>query len=172
MNTTPINGTELAMELYRAVRQSSKDIEQANREAAHEAAEEELEQGLARAEELHQQADRMRTGAIISGAMTAAAGGVQAAAAFDALDQKWGKAAGGVPNLANAVDGFFDAAAKHHEADAEGHSARARAAGHRVDEHTSAAAAARDLARSAQGLARSIADAEHESMRAVLSQRA
>lgn len=172
MNTTAINGAQLAMELYRAMRETSRDIEQAHQQAAHDAAEEELEQGLARAEELHDEADSLRAGAIISGTMTAAAGAVKTGVAFKELDEKWDKATSGVPSLAEAVDGLFKATAKHHEADAEAHAAQARAAGHRVDEHLSAAGAARDLVRSAQGLARSIADTEHESMRSVLSQRA
>jgi hypothetical protein len=172
MNTTPINGAQLAMEIYKAVRESSQDIEAASREASHDAAEEELEHGLARAEEMHQQADAIRTGALVSGAITAVGGATTAIVAFDGLDEAWGKAAETLPSLGAAAGKYFEAAAQHHAADAEAHAARARAAGHRVDENATQAGTARDLSRSAQGLARSMGDTTHESMRAALSQRA
>ena len=138
-----VNSTLLADDIMTMVRELSQDLEQESTQTARDGAKEELRLGLAQADEMHQQASTMRTGALVAGAMTAGSGltmtGFAVGGAFSSspsaiktADRGYDLAKSSI-ELPRHVEVAYQGAAKHNEAEGTKDGALAKAVGHDID---------------------------------------
>lgn len=188
MSAMAISGGGLSAQLMHAMDEMSREVRAEQRDRAEQEANQALHEGLAEASELHEKADVERTGAIVGGAITAASGAAQFAAASDtrvpwaganegeratvaaANDRLKGLAgaastAGSLGKISQDIAGTY---AGHHEANAREHSARAQAASRKADAAQSEAQEAKQTSDKARDLYAQILSAEHAGTMAVL----
>ncbi len=166
----------LPLEVMQMMDEVSRDQRKLHRDAAHREADMALEYGLEEADQIREQAEDLRNGAIWGGAMTAASGMMTAGAGVAGRETLLGKdLLDGSSNLSKQgeyVNQGFQAAAKFDEGDAREASARSQAAGRRAEAEQAAADEAQKQGERARELYSQMLDLEHASVMSSLSQKA
>jgi hypothetical protein len=167
----------LAFEIYKLIRETSLDTVQDQREIADDAADAELDHGLAEADHLDEQAEAIMNGAMWSGAITIATGATQAylATTMDTegpgtvADQARLEMVTSFGKLSGSANDLFQAEGQHYAADAKREGAHGTFEGRVFDRALSEIGAAQDAESGAQDAYELIRDAENESMKTALS---
>ena len=149
------NGVYIASEIAELVRQLSHEAERDGRDTARADAKTELALGLEQASLMHQAADDTKNGALAAGVLTIGSGLAQGVGVCELASAQTDKAAElakqGIGlakqtgEMSTYVNQWFQASAKHHEADGQSDAARAKARGREIDEANDNVRAAREL---------------------------
>jgi hypothetical protein len=165
----------------------AQSVAREERAAARDAADEELAQGLAAAERLHDQADETRMGAFVSGGITIGSAGyemycassLQTPTGVEATDKIIAAnnqkvmtnidVAKGLGQLSGSAKALFDAEATSSAAEAQADEARAKAAGRRVDDAEAGVRAALQTDGAAKDALRDMQATDHQAVMAILA---
>ncbi len=177
-----INPTMMAEQIQELIHQLSSELSKTERAINRDAGRNELEQSLEAAQHMRDKADSIKTGAFVSGAVTALSAGVQAycatqidvsgsevAKAKNERVERWAAVAHDVGSIGGAVNQIFTAKGECDEALAQEAQARSKAASHQAEEAQANRQDANKVDEAAKELYQEIARNQHAGIMAIVA---